>query len=217
MRDDPIHTFLQFMTGQIPDQVSSGDLRWFTVVLYWLIFIGGIATAALNWRRDQEQRTLGHACIFLMRFSLAGMWYLGTLWKLPLPVSDGFKYWLEQTVKFSSFQVHADLMQVFLNHIALVQPLVYLLEIGFTTALMLGVLVRPASIIAALFTLNLLVGLYNDPTEWPWTYMGIICAHGMFAAIGAGRSLGLDNLIAKGIIPGSAGSSPVARVLRAAA
>ena len=31
------------MTGQIPDQVSSGDLRWFTVVLYCLIFIGGIA------------------------------------------------------------------------------------------------------------------------------------------------------------------------------
>ena len=217
MRDDPIHTFFQFMAGQIPDQVSLGDLRWFTVVLYWLIFVGGLAVAALNWRRDPQQRTLAHICIFLLRFSLAGMWYLGTLWKLPLPVSDGFKYWLQQTVKFSSFQLHADIMQVFLDHITLVQPLVYLLEIGFTAALMLGVLVRPASIVAALFTLNLLVGLYNDPTEWPWTYMGIICAHGMFAAVGAGRSLGLDNLIAKGIVPGSAGNGPVARVLRAAA
>ena len=45
-----------------------------------------------------------------------------------------------------------------------------------------------------LFTLQLWLGLYNDPTEWPWTYMGIIFAHGMFRAGCAGRNLGLDHL-----------------------
>jgi uncharacterized membrane protein YphA (DoxX/SURF4 family) len=97
--------------------------------------------------------------------------------------------------------VHADIKQVFADHIGLVQPHMYLLEIFFTASLMLGFMVRLSGILAALFTLNLLIGLYNDPTEWPWTYVGIICAHGMFAATHAGRSHGLDNLIAKRLIP----------------
>ena len=195
MRDNPIHTFLQFMTGQIPDQITLGDLRWFTVALYWLLFIGGIAVAVTSWRRDPAQRSANHLAIFLLRFTAAGMWYLGTLWKLPLPVSAGFKFWMEQCVKYSSFQIHADFMKVFLDHIALAQPLVYLLEIGITASLMLGLAVRLFGTLAALFTLNLLIGLYNDPTEWPWTYVGIIAAHAMFAAARAGRSLGLDGLL----------------------
>ena len=92
-------------------------------------------------------------------------------------------------------------MQIFLDHIAIVQPLVYLLEIAFTVSLMLGLFVRASGIVAVLFTCNLLVSLYNDPTEWPWTYMAIVCAHSMFAACQAGRALGLDNLIAQRFIP----------------
>lgn len=201
MNDNPIHTFFQFMVGQIPDQISLGSLRWFTVVLYWALLLATLAVVAVNWRRDPSQRTANHVGIFGMRLVAAGMWYLGTLWKLPLPVSAGFKFWLNSTVEYSSFQVHADIMQVFADHIGLVQPLVYLLEIFFTASLMLGFMVRLSGILAALFTLNLLIGLYNDPTEWPWTYVGIICAHGMFAATQAGRSLGLDNLVAKRLIP----------------
>ena len=67
---------------------------------------------------------------------------------------------------------------------------------------MLGIAVRLAGIVGVLFVLNLLIGLYNDPTEWPWTYVGIICAHGMFSVAQAGRSLGVDNLLAKRLIPG---------------
>ena len=141
------------------------------------------------------------------------MWWLGTLWKLPLPVSAGFKFWLEQTVKYSSWQPHADFMQVFLDHIALVQPLVYLSEVFFTASLMLGLLVRLSGTLAALFTLNLLIGLYNDPTEWPWTYVGIIAAHAMFAVTGAGRSLGLDNLLR--LSPGRLGFGLPGRVFAA--
>jgi uncharacterized membrane protein YphA (DoxX/SURF4 family) len=91
-------------------------------------------------------------------------------------------------------------MQIFVSHIAVVQPLVYLLEVFFTASLMLGFMVRLSGALAALFTLNLLIGLYNDPTEWVWTYVGIICAHGMFAASQAGRSFGLDNLLARRLV-----------------
>ena len=195
MRDNPIHTFLQFMTGQIPDQLSLGGFRWITVLVYWALFIAGIAIAVVNWRRDPHQRTVRDVSVFLLRYLAAGMWWLGTLWKLPLPVSPGFQYWLDQTVKFSAFQWHSDLMQAFDAHIAIMQPLVYLTEVFFTVSLMLGFAVRLSGILAALFTLNLLIGLYNDPSEWPWTYVGIIIAHVMFAEYSAGRCLGLDNLV----------------------
>ena len=82
-----------------------------------------------------------------------------------------------------------------LNNIAVVQPLVYLLEVFFAASLAFGFAVRLTGVVAALFILNLLIGLYNDPTEWVWTYVEIMCAHGMFAADGAGRSLGLDHLL----------------------
>jgi len=213
MPDNPIHTFFQVLTGNIPDQLSLGEFRWFMVALYWVLLIGSLSVAYVNWRLDETQRTGLHVSIYAMRLVSAGMWYLGTLWKLPLPISAGFKYWLANTVKYSSFHAHAAIMQVFLDHIALVQPLVFLLETALAVSLMLGFMVRLAGVVGVLFVLNLLVGLYNDPTEWPWTYMGIICAHGMFAAAQAGRSLGIDNLLAKRLIPGFPYDGLMARAL----
>ena len=76
-----------------------------------------------------------------------------------------------------------------------------------------GFMMRLAGVVGVLFILNLLIGLYNDPTEWPWTYVGIICTHGMFAVAQAGRSFGIDNLLAKGLIPGLRHDGPVARAI----
>jgi hypothetical protein len=47
--------------------------------------------------------------------------------------------------------------------------------------------------------------------------MGIICAHGMFAATNAGRSLGLDNLIAKRLLPWTSGDAFPLRLVRGVA
>ena len=91
-------------------------------------------------------------------------------------------------------------MKVFLSYIVIAQPLVYLLEIFLAASLMLGFMVRLSGILAALFTFNLPIGLYNDGTEWPWSCVGIICAHGMFAATQAGRSPGLDSLFSKRLV-----------------
>ena len=213
MHDNPINTFFEVLGGNLPDQLSLGGYRWFEVAFYWVLLIGSLAIAYANWRMDATQRTGTHVSIYAMRLVSAGMWYLATLWKLPLPVSAGFKYWLENTVKYSSFHAHASIMQVFLNRIALVQPLVFLLETALAVSLMLGVAVRLAGIVGVLFILNLLIGLYNDPTEWPWTYVGIICAHGMFSVAQVGRSFGIDNLLAKRLIPRLRHDGLVARVL----
>ncbi len=194
MRDNPIHSLFQVLTGQIHDQLALGSYDWLVVVMAWVLFFGGLAIALYTWMKYPEQRTANTLSMFAMRFISAGMWYLGTLWKLPWPVAHGFKDWLTNCVTYSSFQWHADIMQFFLTNIAFVQPVIYLLEVFFAASMAFGFAVRLSGTLAALFTFNLLIGLYNDPTEWVWTYVGIICAHGMFAASGAGQSLGLDFL-----------------------
>lgn len=62
-------------------------------------------------------------------------------------------------------------------------------------------------------TLNLLIALCNDPTEWPWTYIGIIYARGMLAAIPAGQGFGLDDLPSMGLFRWVPGKGPIARAL----
>jgi hypothetical protein len=202
MRDNPFHSLYQVMTGQIHDQLALGPYGWMTVVLAWALFWGGIAIAAYVLAIDPGQRSVKHISVFAMRFIAAGMWYLGTLWKLPWPVAHGFKDWLTNCVTYNSFQFLGGIMQFFLVHIALVQPVIYLLELFFAFSLACGFAVRLTGVVAALFIINLLFGLYNDPTEWVWTYVGIACAHGMFAVEGAGQSLGLDHLMRlKRILP----------------
>ena len=63
-----------------------------------MLLIGSLAIAYTNWGLDATQHTGTHLSIYAMRLVSAGMWYLGTLWKLPLPVAGGFKFWLKNTV-----------------------------------------------------------------------------------------------------------------------
>ncbi|WP_428485127.1 hypothetical protein [Rhodopila sp.] len=214
MHDNPVHSFFQFLTGQLGDQMSAGGMRWVTVVLYWLLLVAGIGIAVFNLRRDPEQRTVSHVSIAVMRFLGAGMFYVGSLWKLPLPVSAGFQFWMENTIKFTAWKWHGDLMQLFLDHITIAAPLVYLMEVGIAASLMLGFMVRLSATVGALFILNLMIGLFNDPSEWVWTYVGLICAYGMFAAAQAGRSLGLDNVIAKRMLPVFSENESLVRAIR---
>ena len=200
MRANPFGDFNTFILGNSGDQNVLGPYKYLTVALYLALLIVGIAVAVMAWRRDPAQRTVKHISIFAMRVAAAGMWYQASLWKLPWPVSGGFRFWLQASAKYSAFQFHSDLMTLwFVPNIAIVQPLVYLLEVFFAASLMLGFAVRLSGMLAVLFTLNLWVGLYNDPTEWAWTYIGIVMAHGMFVVAEAGRSLGLDQLLRNGL------------------
>jgi hypothetical protein len=213
MREDPLSTFLVFMSGHNPDQMHLGDVaRWYTLAMYWALLIGSLAIAYWNLREDPSQRTVRHVSIFLMRLLAAGMWYLETLWKLPGSVTSGFRFWLDQTVKFDAYAAHARLLQVLADHIGGVQPLVYCLELAIAASLMLGLFVPLWGTVAALYVVNLFLGLYNDPAEWPWTYAGLFCAHGMFAAARAGQSLGADALILRRSASRSACAGPLARI-----
>ena len=196
MHSNPLTDTLAFLVGNTGDYNALGPAKYLSVAFFLLLIAGSIAIAYINWRRDPEQRTARHVAIWLMRSVTAGMWFQGTIWKLPLPVSNGFTYWTGALAKYTALPYHAALVNhVLLPGIGVLQPLVYLFEVFLTVSLLLGVGVRLAGVLAVLFTAHLWLGLYNDPTEWAWTYAAIMAAHGMFAVTEAGRSLGLDNLL----------------------
>jgi len=193
---NPLSDTVLFLIGDTGDYNRFGAAKYISVAFYLLLLAAGIFIAWRNWTEDPSQRTGRSVSVFILRLVAGGMWFQGTIWKLPLPVSAGFKYWLGQEGKFSAIHLQGAIVRdVLLPHIALLQTPVYLLEIAFTVSLTLGLAVRLSGWVVVLFTLQLWLGLYNDPTEWPWTYVAIVVAHGMFATFEAGRCLGLDNLL----------------------
>jgi uncharacterized membrane protein YphA (DoxX/SURF4 family) len=165
-----------------------------------LLFLGLLAASAWiareNWRRDPAQRTAGHLWIWLFRVLMGSMWFQGSLWKLPFPVSGGFLAWTEQIGENAAYGFHrAFVAEILVPHIALLQPLVFLAEMSFGISLILGLAVRLSSVFGILFALQLWLGLYLLPNEWPRLFMFMVFTLGQFAVFGAGRSLGLDALL----------------------
>ena len=193
MRTDPFHDSLLFLIGETPDHDALGWAKYFLVIFYAALLIAAIAIAIRTWFRDPAQRTARNAWIWLARTLVGTMWFQGSLWKLPLPVSSGFQYWTGQLAENSFIPAHAAFVRdVLLPHINILDPLVWLTETTMATALILGFAVPVASLVAILFTLNLWVGLYHNSAEWPWEYVFIVVVHGFFMLDHAGRSLGLD-------------------------
>lgn len=185
------------------------DSRW-EVLLFWALLIASTVVAALNWRAHPAQRTSAHAAVWAFRVLIGAMWYQGTTWKLPLPYSDAFEYWLKQTAEHAAFPLLGDLVSgVFLPLIPVVGVLVYLAELLFAVTLMLGVVTRLGALLAAGQALFLWLGLYRAEAEWPWNYVFLAVVHGFFIVYAAGRSLGVDAILRRpgGIVSRASGVS----------
>ena len=70
-----------------------------------------------------------------------------------------------------------------------------LIEVAIAVSLILGVLTRVGAALGALMAINLWLGLYNAPGEWPWTYMFLVVIQLLFVIDPPGRSLGIDALL----------------------
>ena len=120
------------------------------------------------------------------------MWWQQSLWKLP-PDYTGLAYWVELMGKHAAIPLQAYFVnQIVLPHLHLFAPVVYAAEVLTAVSLILGLFVRVWALIGAAQILNLWLGLYSAPGEWPWTYFFLLVLMLVFALHRYGRSLGLD-------------------------
>ncbi len=194
---NPFSDLLAFLTANTGDFNALGLWKYLLLLIFYLLMAASVALLFVNWREDPAQRSGANLWLWATRVAIGGMWFQGTLWKLPFGHNNGLYYWTEQMAGRAAFAVHREFVaNVILPNFDLVNPLVYLAELGFAAALILGLFVRLAGWAAALFTVNLWLGIYNkrpgDPDEWPWSYMFLIFLCGTFAVLATGRALGAD-------------------------
>lgn len=176
-----------------------------TTAMFWLLLLGSIAIAAYVFRTVPGQRSIEHVGNWGFRLLIGSMWWQQTLWKLPPTYTDrpqepfgttGLAYWMGLMGKHAAIPLQADFVNhIVLPHFYLFAPAVYGLEVLTAVSLILGCFVRLGGIIGALQILNLWLGLYSAPGEWPWTYFFLLLLMASFALHHYGRSLGVDAII----------------------
>ena len=194
MRTDPFTDSWLFLIGQHGDQISLGAWRWLVVALFVALLAGSVAIAVRRWSEEPEQRTGNHAVVWFLRILIGSMWFQGMLWKLPFfTTANGLYHWTKEMVTNAAFPFYGEIVgRVLLPNFNLFDPLVFFAELVFATSLILGLGVRLTGALGVLFVLNLWIGLYRHPQEWPWTYIFLAGLLGLFSVQAAGRSLGLD-------------------------
>ncbi|MGA8400083.1 MAG: hypothetical protein WB697_09340 [Stellaceae bacterium] len=210
MPENPISDLIEFLT----------DPSWPTPI-FWLLMIASIAIAVIVWRRRPEQRDFLHLAQWGFRFVMGAFWWQQTLWKLPptfaqdptAPLTTGLAYWMSQIGKYAAIRLQADVFSnIVLPHFYVFAPIVYAAEVLTAVSLMLGLFTRLFGVFGALQILNLWLGLYNAPSEWPWTYFFLLVLQLMFAVHCYGRSLGIDALLSPA--ERSSGHQGMGRLLR---
>jgi uncharacterized membrane protein YphA (DoxX/SURF4 family) len=185
-----------FLTGNTGDYQKIGDWRYLILALFWVLLIAGTALAVKNWQEDPAQRTGRHFGIWLARMLIGCMWFQGMLWKLPLPFSDGLQYFTTLESTNAAFEFHRTFLKdVVLPNMKVLGPIVFVAELVFAGSMLLGLAVRFVGVLAIAYTLQLWLGLYDNQSEWPWTYMFLALLMFVFVVEPAGRSLGLDALL----------------------
>jgi len=193
MPPNPFTDVWHFLTATTNDYLHQGSWRYLILALFWALLLVSIFMAVRNWQEDPTQRTGRHLGIWLARVLIGCLWFQGMLWKLPLPVSDGLQYWTEQESTSAAFEFHRTFLKdAVLPHMTIFGPIVFLAELVFAGSMLLGLAVRLVGVLAFIYVLQLWLGLYANPSEWPWTYMCLALLMFLFALEGAGRSLGLD-------------------------
>lgn len=199
MKTNPFYDTWQFLLGRTGDHLNAGHFfSWVLTLGFLAIIVASILIARANWQQDPAQRTPQDLATWTMRFFIGAMWFQGSLWKLPLPISGGLDGWTRQLAEHAAFDIHKWIAtNIFIPGLAVINPLVYLTELSLAVTFMLGFLVRPFAAIGMLFTLHLWLGLYRHPGEWPWLYIFLVFVQGFFLINSAGKSLGLDALMAR--------------------
>jgi len=175
------------------------------IYLFGFLLLGGAAAAVYNFVTDSRQRTAKDVWMCIARISVGGMWWQ-ILWKLPPYYTDlpgvkdsGLRQWMIEMVNSASFSIQSRFVQeIVLPHFSVFASLVYALAVFVAISLILGLFTRLGATLGALMAVNLWLGLYRSSYQWPWTYFFLILLQVTFAVFQAGRSFGLDAILAMG-------------------
>ena len=196
MRTNPFNEAFAFLIGRSSFHNEAGVQSIFMVPLFWALLIASILIARRSWLADPNQRTTQHMAIWFIRVMIGVMWFEGSVWKLPLPISGGFAFWVDEMGKHAAFDIHRTIVEsVYKPLLFLINPLVFLTELSMAASYMLGFAVRLFGVIGMAFAFHLYLGLYRHPGEWPWSFIFLVFVQGFFVLLAAGRSLGLDALL----------------------
>lgn len=164
--------------------------------MFWLLLVGCAIAAVFVWRLDPAQRSIQHIGRCLLRVIVGTMWWQQSLWKVPPHYDWGLIHWMQEMVEHGSIQLQSDLVRdLVLPNIRIFGPLVYAIEVAIAVPLILGLATRLGALLGALMAINLWLGLYNAPGEWPWTFMFLVVIQLVYLIDPPGRSLGVDALL----------------------
>jgi uncharacterized membrane protein YphA (DoxX/SURF4 family) len=136
--------------------------------VFWFLLLGCAIVAVLVWRLDPAQRSIQHIGRCLLRVIVGTMWWQQSLWNVPPHYDWGLIHWMQEMVEHGSIQLQSDLVRdLVLPNIRIFGPLVYAIEVAIAVSLILGLATRLGALLGALMTINLWLGLYNAPGEWP--------------------------------------------------
>lgn len=176
--------------------------KWSSVA-FGAVLVAGAVVAVVAWRKDPAQRTVQNLWTLATRMMIGAMWWQQSLWKQPPAYTTnadgtgGLRGWMEEMVKYASFGVQSSFVKdVVLKHFYFFAPHVYFAEVAVACSLVLGAFTRIGATLGFLMAVNLSLGLYRAPSEWPWTYVFLAILNGTFAVTRAGRALGVDALMA---------------------
>jgi uncharacterized membrane protein YphA (DoxX/SURF4 family) len=92
---------------------------------------------------------------------------------------------------------------------------VFLLEVFLAISLIFGLFTRLGGILGLLMAFNLLLGLWEVPHEWYWTYIMLMVLQWIFFVTGAGRAFGVNARLIKRLQPRAEQGSRAAHALLA--
>jgi hypothetical protein len=159
---------------------------------YSAMLVASLLIGFSAWQRLPGQRDGYHLGRWFLRIVIGTMWWQGSLWKLP-PDFDGLKYWCGQIVGHTAIPLQAwAFRDIVLPNIAVFGWVVYLTEALIAASLILGLLTRPFALLGLAMAVNLWLGLYSAPGEWPWTYGFLVVLQAWFLIDPPGRYLGTE-------------------------
>lgn len=148
--------------------------------------------------------------IALARIFVGYLWFQQLFWKLP-PTFAGLHPYLVREAQYTFLPGYAFIIQhVFLPNFLLLGAGTWLAELVVALSLLFGIFSRFGGLLATVLALQLYVGL--STSEWYWTYGMLVLLGVVFAALPAGRRLGIDQWLAPRLYTAAA-TSRVARLL----